>query len=43
MEWLKKINNKKALKLGTILCAFIFSIPSIIYLLKNKTVLSFTN
>lgn len=43
MEKLKKMNKENILKISIILCAFIFSIPSIIYLLENKTVLNFTN
>ena len=43
MESLKKINNKNILKISIILCSFLFAIPSIIYLLQNKTILNFTN
>lgn len=43
METLKKINNKNILKISIVLCSFLFAIPSIIYLLQNKTVLNFTN
>ena len=43
MENLKKIKKENILKISIILCAFLFSIPSIMYLLENKTVLDFTN
>ena len=40
MDFIKNI-NEKILKIGIILSALLFSIPSIIYYIQNGTVLNF--